>query len=348
MRAVSSRGARWAVMGALALVLTACGGGGGVTAVTPAEDSTAPATAASADVRSGTYTLLAADTREYSLALDFDARTWHLTGNGVDQGGAVTRQGDTWFFEPGNASGTSGASTTRFQVATDTIVGELALPSGTVPFVAPRKFLNTVAEAAGTYNFLGRTIDTAGGAPNTTIQQAEITADGRLRVCADAVIYDLPRCPGGSMDTGTLAVSGDLFTATFPEGKMPFRVARVGEDKVFVRASPSVGTLRRFVIGVPATDSFSGDTFAGATTDPAWGTFTISGGTFTSAGKAPDGADLTQGGTEVSAGFVPGIRLITTTSSGSFFAVRSSELGVMVAAQGNAAAPAFEAVGRKQ
>lgn len=339
MTAVKSRATRWGAIVGLALLVTACGGGGG-----GSETVVAPPPP---DARNGTYTMVAADAHEYSLALDFDARTYHVTGNGVDTAGAIEAQGADWLFRPGNASGASGVSTTRFQVATDTIVGEYPLAAGTVPFVAPRKFLTTVADVVGTYNFLGRTVDTAGAAPDTTIQQAQITSDAHLVTCDDAAINDMASCT--TKTSGALTVSGDVFTAAIPAGNVVFRVAQVGSDKVFLRASASNGTTRRYIVGTPATATFTGDTFAGGTTEPAWGTVTVTATTFASSGTSPAGTTSTRSGSAVAvSATIPGIRAIDAGTAGRFFAIRSSELGVVVAAQGNATALGFEAIGRKQ
>jgi hypothetical protein len=345
MQKMKYRVARWSGVVALAAAVAACGGGGGSSDNTPAPT---PAPAPAPDARNGTYTMVAADAQEYALALDFDAKTYHVTGNSVDQTGSIGEQSGTFSFLPGNASGTTGASTTRFQVATDTIVGEYPLPGGALPFVAPRKFATTVADAAGVYNFLGRVVDTSGAAPNTTIQQAQITADAHLNTCDDNTIFDMPNCPTGSVTTGTITVSGNLFTAQTASGKIPFHVALVGNDKVFLRASASSGTTRRFIVGVPAATSFTGGVFAGGTTEPAWGTVTLTTTTFSSTGTSPAGTTTTQSGTNYATGYVPGIYGINTTSSGGFFTVNASELGVVVAARGSALAPGFMAIGRKQ
>jgi hypothetical protein len=341
MQEMKYRVARWSGVVALAAAAAACGGGGS----SSSSSSTPPPPP---DARNGTYTMVAADAQEYQLALDFDAKTYHVTGTGVDQAGSIGEQSGTFSFSPGNASGTSGASTTRFQVATDTIVGEFTLPSGTVPFVAPRKFATTLADAVGVYNFLGRVVDTSGAAPNTTIQQAQITADGHLNECEDNGIYDMPNCPAASVLTGTITVSGNVFTAQTANGKIPFHVALVGNDKVFLRASGSTGTQRRYIVGVPAAASFTGDAFAGGTTEPAWGTVTLTTTSFSSTGTSPSGTSTTRTGSGAAVGGVPGILGIGTASSGSFFAVRSGELGVVVAARGNAVVPGFMAIGRKQ
>lgn len=323
-----------------AWALAACGGGGG------GGSSSAPPPL-SVDARNGSYTVVAADAREYTLALDFDAKTYHMTGTGLDQAGAFTEQSGTFFFQPGNASGASGSSTTRFQLAADAVIGELVLPSGALPFVASRRFVTRVADAVGTYNLLVRVVVTGGGPGNNNIQQGEITADGRLRICEDLAINPISSCV--TVTSGPLTVANGVFTAATPGGPLVFRIAQVGADKVFLRASASTVTTRKFAIGVPATATFTGGVFAGGTSEPAWGTVDITETTFTSTGTSPSGVSSTRSGAvQAVSALIPGIRFISGTTAGSFFAVRSSEIGAMVAVHDSTLAPGFIAIGRKQ
>lgn len=344
MERMTNRLARWMAFGGVALVLAACGGGGDGPgqSISPAPTPT--------DGRNGSYVMVAADAREYTLALNFDAATYSVTGTNVNRTGTFTASGDTFLFNPGNGTGASGSSTLRFSYVENTVVGEFALPDGTVPFVAPRLFENTLAGAVGTYNFLGRVVDTAGGAPNTTIQQAEITADGRLRTCDDANVFEISACPAGSVTTGTLTLDGDVFTSTTPGGAFPFRIARVGAGKVFLRASPSTGTTRRFIVGTQATTGFTAGTFAGGTTEPAWGTVTISPSAFSSSGTSPAGVTTTRTGNAAAAGggTLASLLVVNTATAGSFFATRSAEIGVVVAARNSVQAPGFMAIGKRQ
>ena len=340
MKAIGRRGARWAGIVAMALFVAACGGGGG-SGPTPVTAAAPPA-----DARNGSYVMYAADAHEYTLALDFDARTYQVGGNGVADSGTFTQQGSAYLFAPGNASGTNGQSTTRFVMGTDTVVGEYKLPTGVLPFVAARKFVQAMADVKGTYNFLNRDVDTSGGPADSEIQQAEITADGHLRICQDMVIFTIQSCPSASVNTGTVTVAGDLFTATTPGGTIPFRVAQVGSDKVFLRASGSLPPRRRLVIGVPATDSFAGGTFVGGTTDPAWGTMSIQPDAFSSTVTAPTGAqtNFSQSAVRVSPA-IEGIRVIDpNNAAGFFFTIRSSELAVVVASRSSSTAPGFMAI----
>ena len=348
MKRTNERLARWTSMAGLCLALAACGGGGGGDAP-PVQAKEPPPP----DARNGSYTLVAADAYEYLLALDFDTRTYRVTGNGIDTSGAFSEQSGVFSFLPGNATGTNGRSTTRFTLASDTVVGELPLSGGTVPFVAPRKFVSAVGDTVGVYNFLGRTVDTAGGAPNTTAQQGEITAGGELRLCVNLAVYDITNCPPSSISTGPITVTDNLFKAAMPGGSILYRVAQVGADKVFLRASVSTGATRRFMVGTPATGTFGPDTFGGPTTEPAWATVDVMTASFRISGTSPSGSTTTWSG---ASGFlaptagpnIPSMRVYDAGGTNRFIGIRTSELGIVAAPPGSIDTPGYIALGTKQ
>jgi hypothetical protein len=350
---------RWISLVGVAFVLAACGGGGGGgdggTVATPTPTPPAPV----ADARNGTYTLMGVNAREYALSLDFDAKTYRVAGNGVDQSGAITASGNEFRFEPGNSTGATGTSTTRFTVADNTVVGEVGLPEGAVPFIAPRAFETTLAGAVGRYNMLGRTLNADGSLNNTSIQQGEITADGHLRTCEDNRIFEIASCPSSSVVSGTVTVAGDLYTSETPVGNILFRIAKMDGEKLFVRASISGAGARRFMIGTPAVTSFAPDTFVGGTSEPAWGTMTIASGstsstfTFTVTGTSPTGVTTTRTGTATALGVPGGDTLasllgVTTADAGNFFVIRSADIGAVIAARGSTLSPGFIAIGKRQ
>lgn len=328
---------RWMGACALLLALAACGGGGG----------DAPAPAPLPDARNGDYTVVAANAREYVLTLDFDARSWRMRGNGLDQSGTIGSDAGGFIFQP--AALAPVFNTARFFQAGDTVTGGFRFPEGVLPFVAPRQFVTSVAEGAGVYNFLTRTVDTAAPA-NNAIFQGELTAGGMLRTCSDALIDAIAACPEASVSTGTVTVAGNVFTSTTPQGAFPFRIARIGADKVFLRASISVGTSRRFWVGVPATTAFAAGTFTGANTDGNWSSAAISSSAHVATITTPAGTSLSRSGDAQGVGNGPlgGLLVLRTASSGSYFAVRSGELAVIVSARDSAAAPGFVEIGKRQ
>ena len=340
MKDAVSRWILWTAAVSLACGLAGCGGGGDGAAAPP------PA----ADNRNGDYVLFAANAQEYALRVDLDALSYRVQGADVDQSGSLSADGDVFQFEPSNSSGNAGTNTLRLDFATDSAVGSFAFPQGVLPFVAARKFANSAQAAAGTYNFLTRRLDTA--APvDTRIQQGEVTTDGHYRVCNDSTIYLIAFCPAASLLEGTVTVAGTQFTASTPQGTLTFRVAQVGGDKVFLRASASGATARNFQVGMPAVNTFAPGTFAGAASDGSWGTAVIGTATFAINGTQPDGTTVGIAGTAAALGSGNSLGSLLGLSSpadGFYFATSSAELGMVLAARGNPAAPGFVAIGRRQ
>ncbi|MDB5946377.1 MAG: hypothetical protein JWQ33_1403 [Ramlibacter sp.] len=327
---------------AVLLALAACGGGGS-DGIPPAPPSAPPP----ADARNGDYTVVAANAREYLLALDFDARTWRMSGNGLDQSGAIVSDAGGFVFQPAGLPAVF--NTARFVQANDTVTGGFRFPEGVLPFVAPRLFVSSVAEGAGVYNFLTRTVDTAAPASNA-IFQGELTTGGKLRTCADFLIQAIAECPEASVSTGTVTVAGNVFTSTTPTGAFPFRIARVGTDKVFLRASVSVGTSRRFWVGVPATTAFAAGSFSGANTDGNWSSSALNSSAHLPSITTPAGTSLSRSGGALAVGNGPlaGLLALSTQDSGSYFAARSADLAVIVSGRDSTAAAGFVEIGRRQ
>ena len=345
MKQAGKRMAHWAWTMCMAGALVACGGGGGGSGGTSSPPPPTP------DTRNGAYTMVAADGREYSLTLDFDAKTYQVTGNALDKSGAFQANGATFDFLPANSIGATGTSTTRFSYVADTVVGEFAVATGAVPFIASRTFATSLPTTTMTFNMLGRTVDTATGAADTTIQQGQVTVDGHILTCDDNTIFEIASCPAGSTTTGTLSISGSVITAATSSGNGLYRIATVGADKVLLRASQSSGTTRRFVVGLPASSTFAGGTFLGGTTEPAWGSATLATTSFSTTGTSPAGVTTTRSGTATQLGTgnsLASLLGMTTTNAGNYFATSSAQLGVVVSARGSTAAPGFMAIGVRQ
>lgn len=114
----------------------------------------------------------------------------------------------------------------------------MRLPSGTVPFVAARSFVTTLADAAGTYNFLASIQDTAATA-NSAIYTGELLASGTLRTCNDNTIYRISLCPASvATAAAAVTVAGDQFTADTGTGTYPFRVVNIGAEHVILAHEP--------------------------------------------------------------------------------------------------------------
>ena len=295
--------------------------------------------------------MMAADAREYTLALDFDARTYHVTGNGLDQAGSIQADGAAFDFLPGNAIGAGGATTMRFTSGADTVIGEFTLAAGALPFVASRAFATSLPTTTTTFVMLGRTVDTATGTADTTIQQGQVTSDGRILTCEASQIVEIASCPAASLTTGTLSIADGLITAATPAGNVTYRIATIGTDRVLLRASASLGTTRRFVIGLPAGTTFGAGIFVGGTTEPAWGSASVSSTTFSTTGTSPAGVTTVRNGT--AAPVLPNttlgnLLLLNGGTAGNYFSAAGAQLGVVLAARGSAVAPGFMAIGARQ
>lgn len=328
---------RWVAALACAAALAACGGGGGgTTANTPPPPP---------DSRNGTYAMYAGDAREYALSLDFDAKTYHVTGNGQDLSGTI-RESSTagkFDFDPAG-TGASAANAPKFTWFNDTVVGGFHLPSGTVPFIAARSFVTTLADAAGTYNYLASVQDTAAASDNY-IFTGELLANGTLRTCNDVQIYKISQCP--TIVTATVTVSGDHFNADTGSGTYPFRIAKVGSERVFLRASASSGTSRRLQVGIPEA-AFVNGSYTGANSRGA-GTSTSFTGTTYNATWFDGSANLVVTGTVNTLGTTgpAGIVGITTGTQGNFFAMQDTELLVQMGAHSNPNVPGYVEFGKK-
>jgi len=312
---------------ALAILVAGCGGG-----------SDGPATPP--DARNGSYQVFAANAQRYTLNLDFDARTWRMNGAGIDQSGSIaTVDGGMFAFQAG--------STARFQHVQDTVIGGFRFGDTVQPFVAPRRFANTVADTVGEYHFLSVVLDPAAPS-NTLIFTGEITTGGTLRTCSDSTIFVIALCPAGSVVTHTLAVNGDDFGATTSAGTFPFRVARIGSDKVFLRASGSSGTSRRFTVGVPAQPSYTRGQFRGANSLGQWATTQMAASTFTTTALAANGGTVTRSGNlqQLSGNSPAGMVSLTDPNLGFFFSIRAMHLNVTVAARNNPNVPGYVEVGK--
>jgi hypothetical protein len=329
------RSLAWLLGLVLAGGLAACGGGGGGPA--------GQLPGATPDGRNGTYQMYAADAQLYALTLDFNARTWRVLGNGVDSSGSFSASGSEFTFDPTGV--VPARNNARFTAGSDTVTGAFRFAQGLVPFVAARTFITTIDGAAGAYKFLTRTVDPAAG-PGNFIFTGEIVAPNTWRLCNDNVLFTIATCPAASVITGTVTVAADQFTASVPGGSYTFRVARVGNDRLLLRASASTGTSRRFWVGVDQAAPFADGSFTGVNTAQQAASTTVAGGTLTSTflgeGNTPSGRT---GG--VATAGVPGLLDITTVADGNFFAVRTADLGFVFAARDNPVLPGYAEIGRR-
>jgi hypothetical protein len=335
MKRSNARVAGWVALAFATLLLAACGGGGG------GGGASAPA---AADARNGDYTMFAADAQEYTLSLDFDARTWRVAGNGVTDSGGFS-------VDTGGSGGTGGTLPDHYWVEDDAAFGTHRVGQAVLPFIAARSFVTTVADASGFYELLGRTVDTAGGTPNTTMQEAFISSDGRMFTCADDAVRVLANCPVSSTITGTLTVTGTQFRSDTPNGTILFRVARIGPDKVLLRAGTSAASKRQLWIGVLASTTFFAGNFTGGDTagDSDMVSITTVPSSVAGTRTMPSGVATTFTGTVDPTPNLGGtIVMLTASDGGDYFALRGKDFGAMVSARDSTVAPGWLAIGHEQ
>lgn len=334
---MKSRIRRSAWLGAAAaalLILAGCGGGGGVSEVAPAPI---------VDARNGDYTAFAADGQQYSLSLNFDAMSYSVSGNALNTTGTFAAGASGFVFLPAPAGAVQ--NTARFSLANDAVIGGFKFGSGVIPFVASRRYVTTLADAVGTYNFLATTVGPA-VAPNNSIFSGEITAAGLLRTCSDSQIVTIALCPSSSVVTGTITVAGSDFDAATASGRILFRVARIGSDNVFLRASASVGTSRQFWVGTPAV-AYTPGTFSVVNTLGEAGTMTVGLTSSSSTLVTPAGATVNiSTSAQSTTGLPTGLLRLSTPASGDFLTIRASDIGITVAARNSTLAPGLVQVGR--
>lgn len=325
---------KWLATMACAAALAACGGGGG------GGTDSAAAPAATPDARNGDYVMYGADARQYTLSLDFDARTYQVAGNGEVRKGT---------FSPAPAMATGAVpDPAEFWWFDDMVTGTFRLASGLMPFIASRSFASTFADAAGTYDFLESTEDTAAASDHASFS-GELLASGKLLTCSDPAVYSISRCPAASVATANVTVSGDEFTADTGTGTYSFRVAKVGAERIFLRAGAAAGTARQFEVGMPDRSYQTGLLFSGHNTN-GQGTSTGIGldDSYRSTWGTGSGSS-THAGTAVAPGGTasPGSLAIDAGADGSFDAISSSHLMVLVSAHGNTSWPEYIEIGKR-
>ena len=219
------------------------------------------------DPRSGDYAVYATDGARYTLSIDYVARSYRMTGTGVDKSGSFEVAAD------GTAQGTG--TSRYFRSGPGFVVGGFDFDAGASrPFVAARAFVSAVSALAGEFNIAGAS--TSNGSANSSIGATRITGSN-YELCADPVITSVARCPTASIRPYTVTRSGEDFVATPATGEaFRFRVARVGDADMYLRAEQGTSNGDVFRLGLqpvavtPATAV--GTTLYGMTSDSGWQT----------------------------------------------------------------------------
>ncbi|MEO7391701.1 MAG: hypothetical protein ABIU58_05975 [Ramlibacter sp.] len=298
-------------------LVAACGTG---------DDPTVPV-----DSRNATYTSYATNGERFTLKLDFDSRHFAFQnaapGSPVLEGTfGIDAVAGTLLFPVQSGAG----KTARFRQLDGLVAGNYNFNGVVRPFVGARTFAQNFQDAAGVYNNLSVS-ETLGGQADTAIQASRIDGDGRLKVCIDATIYTIDKCPSGSVHSYTLTISGDLFTAApgAPgESTFSFRVARAGGEKVFLMADIAAIGTRNFRVGVAEAAGFRSGADWGGTVQGAWARADYSALNYSSEGVAVGGSATNYSGSlaVLGAGAPQGLR---SYDAGKAYVMQNAQLTVL-------------------
>jgi uncharacterized repeat protein (TIGR01451 family) len=286
------------------------------------------------DARNDTYQVYATNGSEYQLTLDFDAETYAMAGEGLDEEGSFTPDATAGSFTiEGNA---------KFRVAPDLIVGGFDFGGGVKPFVAGRTFAQTLQEVAGTYSMLGINLPDAGAA-DSRIVSARIVGS-TLTICNDNIIYAVADCPNASRINSSLTVNEGEFTGidAVNNETSTFRVARSGDTLVYLRAG-TVGNSKRVRIALRETNGLAGGSFFGSSTQGAWNAWTLTDVAYSTVGTSSSGASISDAASLNIISTVPGIRRGNRDSDGAnVFVMQDGPIAVLVGSRGGPAAGHME------
>lgn len=321
---------------AMAATLGACGGGGG--------GGGAPA--AAPDARDGAYTAFAHNGKQYTMTVAINAGTVSYTDG-------VTTHTST--FIPAGTSTTAfrlqgAGANDGFVAANDALIGsaKFSPSSPSVPFVAARVFATSFADIAGDYNqFL--TDKPLGGALNNAINTFTLTAAGSMNACSHTAVSTVAACPPEGRTDYSVSVADSVFTATDGTTTFSFRVAKIGGDKVYLRANTFNDGQERFRIALQDAAGVAPGTFSAIDSQGSLMSYTFDGtmnpGSFAALGTLASGGAASLTGT-VQAAFPPlGLRVFTTAADGAYFMQRGTNIGVVIAARNNAVRPGYMMIG---
>lgn len=257
------------------------------------------------DVRNGNYKVYASNGSRYTLALDFDASSYVLSGSNVGDadtsGNFSAAASEAGSFEFANARITSVANTARFRLNGDTVVG--AFPFGNTgaspasysikPFLASRALELDQTLLDGVYNRFGIT---NAASPTSDITQIRISGGGTVYTqCPHINIYAIDKCPAATVTNYTIrpGATNDTWQLVSSNGTVAgsFGMAKVGNQHVFLvagaQASGSTDTL--FRVGVPDSATWPVGVGYGSATPGSWGRIDMQASTSTRTGFALDG-----------------------------------------------------------
>jgi uncharacterized repeat protein (TIGR01451 family) len=210
------------------------------------------------DARNGAYQAYSADGRAFTLTIDFDAGSYTWAGDGV---------GDARTFTAETGGGFVTSSNERLRSVDDLIVGAHKRGSVSVPYVAARRFAQSLTGLNGAYNLMLRNV--AADGTGAVTRAATARANGNvLQICQDDFeVVQAQACSVGSLKSYVVSFSGDLYTAVDnSNGKsFQFRLARTGGADVLLAVGPGTtgDTTLQFMIGLAENAGLIDSTVAG-------------------------------------------------------------------------------------
>jgi uncharacterized repeat protein (TIGR01451 family) len=294
------------------------------------------ATATVVNSNNGTYQVFAADGNQYTMVIDFDAKTYTITGNGKNIQGTFTNDA--------TGGGYTVSGTSRFRVATNLIVGGEDLGNGVVPYLAARVFGTTVQQLNGTYNLV--TLDIPVTGPQVTYAGTARVSGNTLSICQSpaggvATPQNCGSLPPGSLQNYALSVNGHIYTGinTNPLTPQPFsfQLAVIGATVALLSAGTTPGGSQQFVLGLPDAAALAGGIAQGATTNGDWITMTLTSNSYAYTGQlgGSDSAALNR----ISSSTGPFSMLVGNLQSDAaqIYVMQSYPLSVMFGGYGGAA-----------
>jgi uncharacterized repeat protein (TIGR01451 family) len=273
----------------------------------PSNNQPGPVKTTAVDGRNGTYKVFTGDGRTTSMAIDFDAGSYTMSGGSA-----------TLFSASGGEYVISGAR--RLRVASDLVVGSHDFGGGAVPYLAARSFGTSIADAQTQFNLATLDRPAAGGAAVTRPGSAAVASDGTLYLCqmANGTPRSTSNCAGG-LATYSLSVDANgLYTATPITGttaSYQFYVARSGLSKVLISAGDAVDSsnvaVKRWRVGLQDPPALAGGILNGPSTAGEWVTMTLTSTSYSVVGTTNTGtlsATLNTIGSSGSTALLSGVR----------------------------------------
>ena len=248
-------------------------------------NNTSSVTTVASDSSNGSYKAYAADGRLYDMNVDFDARSYSMSGNGlslqrsfVADATTVTNPDGSNTVGNGDYNVAGAAATTKFRAATDLLVGGENFGWGNLPYVAARHFGSTLNEMTGSYNLMSRNVSAKDASAVT--RPATARASGNvLTVCeTPTLVAPTTGCGSGFLKNFVVTVTDDLYTGVEAiTGEVySFRIASTGGSRMLLSSNvnpdpnDTANSIRQFRIGLTDAASLAGGTVRGPSSSGDW------------------------------------------------------------------------------